>query len=396
MTGRVVVVGLGPGDPRLVSVAADEAIAAIADPLRAHHPPPERRPGRAGHVVRRALRAGRLASRRSTPAIVERAGGGGRRARARCCTPCRARRWSPSGRSSCCGPTPASRWRSCPVLSFLDLAWARLGIDPVGAGVRLIDGHRFAVEAAGQTGPAPGRPVRQRAGALRHQAGGRRRSRGDRAAAPRPARRGGHDRGLGRPGPGRRARPPHLPLDPGAGRAGRGRAGALRRAGPHPAGPLPLGPATDPPDPHPPPPRGDLRGARGHRRARRRPRRLRAPRGGARRPALPGGLPRHPGRRGGAVHPGRRGPRRARQAGRPPPARVRAARRAHAELGGAEEGREGPGQRHGRRSGQPAVAAVRLQAPEQGGFGGLRLERRGRCVAQDPRGARRAGGGHRR
>ncbi|MGI8792978.1 MAG: nucleoside triphosphate pyrophosphohydrolase [Acidimicrobiales bacterium] len=38
-------------------------------------------------------------------------------------------------------------------LSFLDLAWARLGIDPVAAGVRVIDGHRFAAEAAGERGP---------------------------------------------------------------------------------------------------------------------------------------------------------------------------------------------------------------------------------------------------
>ena len=40
-----------------------------------------------------------------------------------------------------------------PALSFLDLTWARLGIDPVETGVRLIDGHRFAVDAAGQRGP---------------------------------------------------------------------------------------------------------------------------------------------------------------------------------------------------------------------------------------------------
>ncbi|MEM8926389.1 MAG: MazG nucleotide pyrophosphohydrolase domain-containing protein [Actinomycetota bacterium] len=40
-----------------------------------------------------------------------------------------------------------------PGLSFLDLAWARLGIDPVDAGVRLVDGHRFATEAAGERGP---------------------------------------------------------------------------------------------------------------------------------------------------------------------------------------------------------------------------------------------------
>lgn len=40
-----------------------------------------------------------------------------------------------------------------PALSFLDLAWVRLGIDPVERGVRVIDGHRFAVEAAGERGP---------------------------------------------------------------------------------------------------------------------------------------------------------------------------------------------------------------------------------------------------
>jgi len=40
-----------------------------------------------------------------------------------------------------------------PGLSFLDLAWDRLGVDPVAAGVRLVDGSRFAEQAAGATGP---------------------------------------------------------------------------------------------------------------------------------------------------------------------------------------------------------------------------------------------------
>jgi tetrapyrrole methylase family protein/MazG family protein len=40
-----------------------------------------------------------------------------------------------------------------PALSFLDLAWARLGVDPVAAGARLVDGRRFAAEAAGERGP---------------------------------------------------------------------------------------------------------------------------------------------------------------------------------------------------------------------------------------------------
>ena len=37
--------------------------------------------------------------------------------------------------------------------SFLDLAWDRLGVDPVAVGVRLVDGTAFAIEAAGDRGP---------------------------------------------------------------------------------------------------------------------------------------------------------------------------------------------------------------------------------------------------
>ncbi|CAN5802251.1 nucleoside triphosphate pyrophosphohydrolase [soil metagenome] len=40
-----------------------------------------------------------------------------------------------------------------PALSFADLAWVRLGVDPLAAGVRLVDGRRFATEAAGERGP---------------------------------------------------------------------------------------------------------------------------------------------------------------------------------------------------------------------------------------------------
>jgi tetrapyrrole methylase family protein / MazG family protein len=40
-----------------------------------------------------------------------------------------------------------------PALSFLDLAWNRLGIDPFAAGVRIVDAMRFATEAAGDRGP---------------------------------------------------------------------------------------------------------------------------------------------------------------------------------------------------------------------------------------------------
>ena len=40
-----------------------------------------------------------------------------------------------------------------PALSFVDLAWVRLGVDPLAGGPRLIDGHRFEIEAAGERGP---------------------------------------------------------------------------------------------------------------------------------------------------------------------------------------------------------------------------------------------------
>ncbi len=43
--------------------------------------------------------------------------------------------------------------RVLPALSFLDLAWSRLGVDPVAQGVRLVDGRRFEIEAAGERGP---------------------------------------------------------------------------------------------------------------------------------------------------------------------------------------------------------------------------------------------------
>jgi tetrapyrrole methylase family protein / MazG family protein len=40
-----------------------------------------------------------------------------------------------------------------PALSFLDLAWERLGVDPLGAGVRLVDAEQFARQYTGDGGP---------------------------------------------------------------------------------------------------------------------------------------------------------------------------------------------------------------------------------------------------
>ncbi|MBT8239688.1 MAG: hypothetical protein KJN63_00500 [Acidimicrobiia bacterium] len=38
-------------------------------------------------------------------------------------------------------------------VSFLDLAWSALGIDPIESRVRLVDGHTFVTDMAGETGP---------------------------------------------------------------------------------------------------------------------------------------------------------------------------------------------------------------------------------------------------
>ena len=40
-----------------------------------------------------------------------------------------------------------------PAISFLDLAYERLGIDPVETGLKLVDGHEFATASAGYAGP---------------------------------------------------------------------------------------------------------------------------------------------------------------------------------------------------------------------------------------------------
>ena len=38
-------------------------------------------------------------------------------------------------------------------LSFADLTWSRLGVDPLAVSPRIVDGHRFVLDAAGERGP---------------------------------------------------------------------------------------------------------------------------------------------------------------------------------------------------------------------------------------------------
>ncbi|HZD64494.1 MAG TPA: nucleoside triphosphate pyrophosphohydrolase [Acidimicrobiales bacterium] len=151
MSGRVVVVGLGPAGPELWTGAAREALGGSAPRyLRTtHHPGAAAVAGATSfdHVYETA------ATREEVYATIADA-----LAEAAAC----------HGEVVYAVPgSPLVLERSVallrdddrvevvvvPGLSFLDLAWARLGVDPVAAGVRLVDGEAFAVEAAGERGP---------------------------------------------------------------------------------------------------------------------------------------------------------------------------------------------------------------------------------------------------
>ena len=151
MTGRVVVVGLGPGDPRLVSTAALDAIAScehryvrttrhpsahLAEPARSFDELYER-----GHDMDEVYSS-------IVEALVEAASTSGVVLYAVPGSPLVAERTVELLRVD-----GRVEMDLVPSLSFLDLAWGRLGIDPLEAGVRLVDGHRFASAAAGQPGP---------------------------------------------------------------------------------------------------------------------------------------------------------------------------------------------------------------------------------------------------
>jgi len=150
VTGRVVVVGLGPAGPDLTTVGAAERLAAApARILRTHrHPaaaPYASDPSFDRHyesadtfddvyaaivedLVAAASRHGEVAyAVPGSPHVLERA-------------------------VAALLADERVEVEVVPGMSFLDLAWGHLGVDPVEVGVRLVDGHRFAVDAAGATG----------------------------------------------------------------------------------------------------------------------------------------------------------------------------------------------------------------------------------------------------
>jgi tetrapyrrole methylase family protein/MazG family protein len=154
--GRIVVVGLGPGDPSLVTAGALAAIDRVPPTARflrtAVHPSAHLVAGAAtfdGHyetadtfdeVYRRILddllaaaevHAEVLYAVPGSPRVLER-------------TVDLLDDAAAEGRVEV---------EVLPGLSFVDLAWVRLGVDPFEAGVRLVDGHRFEEAAAGERGP---------------------------------------------------------------------------------------------------------------------------------------------------------------------------------------------------------------------------------------------------
>ncbi|MGH9132393.1 MAG: nucleoside triphosphate pyrophosphohydrolase [Ilumatobacteraceae bacterium] len=153
MTGRprVVIVGLGPGSPEHVTAETAAAIERIPHRfLRTRvHPSAHVVAGAesfdhlyesadtfedvyaalADDVVRAAVEHGEvLYAVPGSPLVLERS----------------VRHLVADGRVEC---------TVLPAMSFLDVAYARLGIDPVEVGLRLVDGHDFAVAAAGERGP---------------------------------------------------------------------------------------------------------------------------------------------------------------------------------------------------------------------------------------------------
>ena len=151
VTGAVVVVGLGPAGPELLTTATVAAIAAAEHRyLRtSRHPAAVAVPGATSFdsVYESAATLDEVYAG-IVDALVEAAAEHGSVLYAVPGSPLVAERTVELLRSD-----NRVQVELVPALSFLDLAWAVLGVDPVAAGVRVVDGRRFGVEAAGERGP---------------------------------------------------------------------------------------------------------------------------------------------------------------------------------------------------------------------------------------------------
>ena len=149
--GRVIVVGLGPGGPEHVTEQTRQAIAACPHRyLRtSRHPSAALVPDAItfDHLYESADTFGSVYEQ-VTEALVSAASKHGEVVYAVPGSPLILERSVRHLRSD-----PRIECRILPAMSFLDVAYTALGVDPVEAGLTLIDGHEFATAAAGLRGP---------------------------------------------------------------------------------------------------------------------------------------------------------------------------------------------------------------------------------------------------
>ena len=151
--GRIVVIGLGPAGPELVTAAALDAL----DRIPHRYVRTMRHP--AASVVKDAVSFDDVYERASTmdgvyeaivDSLVEAARAHGEVVYAVPGSPSVAERTVALLRSR--AGADVVEVEVVPAMSFLDLAWSHVG-DPVASGIRLVDGHRFVEEAGGERGP---------------------------------------------------------------------------------------------------------------------------------------------------------------------------------------------------------------------------------------------------
>ncbi|MEJ7585897.1 MAG: SAM-dependent methyltransferase, partial [Acidimicrobiales bacterium] len=156
MSARIVVVGLGPGDPGLVTAATLGAIDRMAHRYvrTTRHPSA---PLVAGAVsfdhhyeaeatfddVYRRIAEDLVAAAKVHGEVLYAVPG----------SPMVLERSVEHLLSIAADPATGVEVEVLAATSFLDLVWVRLGVDPFGDGVRLVDAHRFAERAAGERGP---------------------------------------------------------------------------------------------------------------------------------------------------------------------------------------------------------------------------------------------------
>ena len=154
----MVVVGLGPAGPELVTAEAAEVVASVPAEARflrtARHPAAVAVPGaRTFDDLYETGESFEAVYAAIVDAVVEAAedrasAGGGPVVYAVPGSP-----WVAEATVGLLRTDPRVEVRTIPGVSFLDLAWDRLGVDPMVAGARLVDAAAFPVEAAGSTGP---------------------------------------------------------------------------------------------------------------------------------------------------------------------------------------------------------------------------------------------------